>query len=472
MTKGVVGGAGPLTEAEGRSARPALVTASIAVLPCAIVLLCFLVPGNFVIPGPLKSNGAPARLLSLVCLGLALLTVVSAARRRVHPGTPRWTLVGGALFLYLAAQLWSYGVAYTSALDSAQSAGVLRSLVGSFAIAGVGVYLWLNLTRWAEVSRILAFVVVGATLSAVVAALNYAGVLPNWTTFMPGTGLVENTSTLRDLSRLDFLRARGTSEHPIEYSLGLTAALPIALHLARFAARRAVRIACGLATLVIVAAIPLSVSRTAILGLVIALVIAVSALPALARLASVAIAVAGVVLFFVMVPTLATSLTEIFSLAEEDNSVQGRLSDYSVVARLFSAHPWVGLGAGVYRPDTGGNFLDNTWLGTLIAGGALGVVVLAILFLVAFGTAWDRSLTAATPERRSLHRSLLAVLAVVLMGSVTSDVTSFQQPMVLLMVTLGMLASRALRDPDQLEPATPATSAETAVDASRPTHAR
>ncbi|WP_432486595.1 O-antigen ligase family protein [Kineococcus sp. SYSU DK018] len=406
-------------------------------------MFAFTLPGNFVLPGPLKSNGAPARLLSLACLVLAVLTVLAARRRRADREDPRWSLVGGVLVLTLAEAFWTYGVALTSPLDAAETAGALRSLTGSLSATGVGFYLWLALRRRDDLDRILGWIVGCAAFSALVAAASWAGLLPSWASLVRAVGLVENTPTLGTVSRLDFLRARGTGEHPIEYSLGLTAALPIALHLARHAVTARGRRWASVASAVIVVGIPLSVSRTAVLGLVLGLAVAVSVWPARQKLAALVTAAVGAVLMFVLVPELSRSLTQIFLLAEEDDSVTGRLDDYALVEEMFRENPWFGMGAGVYRPETGGVYLDNTFLGTLVGGGAIGVAVFVLVFLVGGAVAWDRSVLAPDAADRSLNRSLLAVLVVVAMGAATSDVMSFQHPRVLFVVALGLLASRA-----------------------------
>ncbi|MBB2902006.1 hypothetical protein FHR75_002821 [Kineococcus radiotolerans] len=416
---------------------------AVAWLPVAVVVFTFLVPGNFVVPGPLRSNGSPGRLFSLVCLGLAVLTVVAAARRRSDTGTPRWSVVGGALVLYLAAATWSYGVAHTSPLDAAESAGAQRSLVAVLGLSGVALYVWLLFRERRDVDRLLGWVVAAAAFSVVVALLTQAGVLPSWAALARSTGLVENTSTLRSLNRLEFTRARGTGQHPLEFSLAITAALPLALHYARFAATRAARARSTVAVVLLLVGVPLAVSRTAILGFAIAAVVAVSIWPAAQKFGAVIAAALAVTAFFVLAPDLIRSLGAIFTTAQDDNSVTGRLDDYTVVGRMFQENPLVGLGSGVYRPETGGVFLDNTWLGTIVGAGALGAAVLALLFLTAGGVAWDRSLLAPDPAARSLDRALLAVLGVVLMGSLTSDLMSFQQPTVVFMVVLGVLASRA-----------------------------
>jgi hypothetical protein len=412
-------------------------------LPVAVVVFAFLVPGNFVVPGPLRSNGSPSRLLSLVCLGLAVLTFLAAARRRSDTGTPRWSVVGGAVVLYLAAATWSYGVAVMHPLDAAESAGAQRSLVAVLGTSGVALYVWMLFRERSDVDRLLGWVVAAASLSVVVALFSLTGLIPSWASLVRSSGLIENTATLRELSRFEFLRARGTGEHPLEFSLATTAALPLALHYARFAATRAARGWSTAASLLLLVGVPLAVSRTAILGFAIAGVVAVSIWPAAQKFGAVIVTAVAATGFFVLAPDLIRSLGEIFLTAQEDNSVTGRLDDYTLVERLFQENPLVGLGGGVYRPETGGVFLDNTWLGTIVGAGALGAGILALLFLCAGGVAWDRSVLAPDPAARSLNRALLAVLGVVLMGSLTSDLMSFQQPAVVFMVVLGVLASRA-----------------------------
>ncbi|WP_380136831.1 O-antigen ligase family protein [Kineococcus gynurae] len=417
-----------------------------------MILLAFLVPGNIVLPGPLKSNGAPANLVSLVCLGLAVAGLFLDRRwtRRAAPapataeaptGSLRLPAAGVGLLLYLAGAVVLYGVALAGPLTRDETAGALRSLVSVFGAAGVALYVWALVRTRADRHRLAACIVAGGAFSAVVSMLGLVGLLPGWVDVVRGLGLVENTRTLREVVRFDVLRSRGTAEHPIEYSVGLALALPFALHLARHSLTRSGRVLAVLATVLIVVGIPLAVSRSGVLGLAVGLAVAVSAWRPAEKLGVLLVAVLGSVAAWLAFPTTIAAVVDAFTLAQEDNSVTGRLDDYAVVDELFREHPWLGLGAGVYRPETGGVFLDNTWLGTLVGGGIVGCVVLALLFLLPAAQAWDAGVVAEDEVDRSFSRTLLAALAVVLLTTATSDMFSFQQATVVLMVVVGLLAA-------------------------------
>ena len=61
--------------------------------PWLLASLCLLIPilpSYLVPPGPLKSNGSPARLIAIVLLALAVLGFILIRRTAQHPhGTPR-----------------------------------------------------------------------------------------------------------------------------------------------------------------------------------------------------------------------------------------------------------------------------------------------------------------------------------------------------------------------------------------------
>ncbi|GAB7190144.1 O-antigen ligase family protein [Kineococcus sp. NUM-3379] len=422
-------------------ASPAAAAPRTWALPGAVLLLAFAVPGNMVLPGPLRSNGSPSRLLALGCFVLAVLALLAHRERtRAEREVVRVPVPAAGLLVHVAVAVLLYGVAMLAPLGAAQSAGALRALLGTLGTAGLGFLVWALVRDRADRDRVLACIVAGACLSALVAVGTMAG-LPRWADLAQSAGLVENTRTLREVSRGDLVRARGSAEHPIEYSLGLAAALPVALYLARHAVLARRRHLAALGCAVIVAGLPLAVSRTGLLGLAVALLVAVSSWSLADRAKALAATLLASAVAVLALPRLVQTLVDVFARAQEDNSVTGRLEDYPLVLEMVREHPWLGVGYGTYRPETGGVFLDNMWLGALVGGGVLGIAGLAVLFLLPMASAWDRSVLAPDQADRDLNRALLATLAVMLVGSVTSDLTSFQQPTMVLVAVIGLLAA-------------------------------
>lgn len=240
-------------------------------------------------------------------------------------------------------------------------------------------------------------------------------------------------------SRGVFRRALGTTEQPIEYAAVLTALLPIAVHYAMRAPRER-RLQEWIAVAVILCAIPLSVSRTAIVGLAVGLVFIAAAWSWRQRLSAVLLAIIGVGAARVAVPGLVGTFYSLVVNYSQDNSVTGRTDRYPLIEQLFYNSPMFGSGLGRDIPSV--PFVDNQYLSTLIETGAIGLIALVLLFVIAISTARGARRRSADTSTRSLGQALAASIAVSLAAFVTYDSFAFRVASLTLFLAVG--ASGAL----------------------------
>jgi O-antigen ligase len=234
--------------------------------------------------------------------------------------------------------------------------------------------------------------------------------------------------------RGEFHRAVGTTEQPIEFAAVLCAILPLAIHTALHASRPR-QIHWWLATAVIAAAIPVSVSRTAVIGLMAALFTLAIGWTARQRLNAIAIAVLVVLLSRAAVPSLVGTYFSLFANSGQDNSVTGRTDRYGTIGRYFTDSPFIGWGLGRVRP--GLPIVDNQYLATLVDGGLIALLALAVLFVVSMSVARGARRRAADEWSQSLGQSLAASIVVALATFMTYDALNFRVASVVLFIVIG-----------------------------------
>lgn len=397
-------------------------------LAAATVLLLFLLPSSIVVAGPLRSNGSPVRLLGF--LGLVLVIGSVLARRNGPRG------VGAALLAsWGAAAVFSYGVAQARPLSEIERDGSLRALLFTLAAVGASLYLlWAVRTRHA-LNIVAGLLVAGATTSALLGLYQFYQPLDVAALLRP-PGFVLNTE-LQTGDRSLFVRVLGTSAHPIEFGVLLGALTPLAWHFASHAGSQRARRASAAASIVMLAAIPMAVSRSGLLTAVVAALVYSAVWSWRQRANALILAVIGVLAFRTVVPGLLGTLRSLFLNAEDDPSVTGRTDDYAFVYRLIGEDTLLGLGLGTFRPDAY-IYLDNQWLLSLLEGGVVGLIALAALFLGGATLARGAYHRAPDMSTRSLAQALAAGLLSLGVSGLTFDLLSFQQVALLTFLLVGL----------------------------------
>lgn len=265
-----------------------------------------------------------------------------------------------------------------------------------------------GLERWDQLQAILRRIVACISVLAAIGITQFATGL-NLANFIVIPGLSRQVAFVDLLSRGGLNRPSATTAHPLEFAAVLATCLPLALHQARFAAP-GIRFRRWLQVALIAAAIPLTVSRSAVLGLAVIAFVLVPTWPRQHRRRAYPIVAGGIAALWVAVPSLIPLLYELFSQAGSESSSTSRLGAYSAAAPFIGQHPWLGQGFQTFLPQTY-FFVDDQYLTSLIETGVLGLLALLTLFVLGWRLARITRRTCADGRTRDLLQCLAVSVA-------------------------------------------------------------
>jgi O-antigen ligase len=338
------------------------------------VLALFIAPADMVI----RPLGGQAHMANLLGMALALIWCVGI----VAPTGRRPGSVHLAVALMWVATLAAWVVLARRGADEATWNGAERWVMVVLAFSGVALVMADGVRRLDDLHRLASTAVFAAAVASVVGVVQWRTSWdPSaWLRRLPGfTPSGDGVDTL--VTRGQVGRVTGTALHPIEFGVGAALMLPVAVHLLLHDHRR--RTLRRVVPLMLCAlAVPLSVSRSAVIVAGVAVGVTVWLLPAIPRLTALATAplMSGVVLM--AAPGTASTITTSFLAAGDDSSIQARLDDFELVGALVTQRPWWGLGGGTYRPTDLFEILDNQYLLTLVEFGVVGGVLFATAALL------------------------------------------------------------------------------------------
>lgn len=405
------------------------------------VVFLFAIPATMIVMA-LGTLGAPATILSLLAAVWYLFHHLQRGHEVPHGGSP----VRQAGIGFLIAMLVVYGHAMTTFIPGMEitnaDSNLLRiiGITTLMLVANDGID---STERWHIMLQRLAMA--GAVISLLAAAQFFTHQL--WIDRITIPGLTP-PKTDGVGTRGQFTRPSATATNAIEFGSVLSMFLPIGFTWAQTAAKRKpLAWACvglmGFAALI-------SLSRTAIICVVIGLAVLVPAWTRKEKIGLAVIAPFAVVGAGVAVPGLLGTLRGLFLGAGQDSSVASRTASYDVAFSYVARHPFLGRGLGSFLPRYW--ILDNAYLQLLIGAGIVGIIALLCVIVSAVRSALAAekifAATAASTgggrEDALMARSLAAS---VLAGSVSLiffDGLSFPQSAGCLMLVLG-LAGASLR---------------------------
>lgn len=392
------------------------------------VTLLLLMPSKYVLAPPLgfTPGGLYGVLLFAVWLVLRLFRLVLS----------RATLIHYAVLLVVIGVFASYVAAASRPLVPEESKGADRALVTLLALCGIVLLTADALVDRAALRRVVSWTTVlltGVTLLAAAQYLLDRDPLDG----LSFPGLAVNVDWETD-SRAGLTRVNGTAVHPIEYGATLGMMLPLMLHQARFA-RSGVwlfRGAAGLAALTML----MTVSRSAVIGLLVGYLVLLPTWPKVWRRVSYAIVIVAIPVVRLLLPGLLGTIGSLFTWFSADPSTQARSNDYEAVGAYFTASPLTGIGEGTWLPDLY-RILDNQYLLTLVSQGIVGLAGLVLLLGGGAAVCVVGRRRCDDPELRSLFQSLLAGILVGCVLWSFFDGFSFPQASGALLLLLGLSAA-------------------------------
>lgn len=404
-------------------------------LVTAFLALQFLIPSRLVIPG----LGAAGRPSVVIALGFSLIWLASWFRANALPvgfQPVRWLIT-----VFFATASLAYAVGYVRGLSEAEARGSNRHLILVIAMCGLAVAIADGVpdrrTLDAVLRRLTHFSGVMAAVGAIQAVLRV-----NLTDYIRIPGLRPNAALIEIGERGDqnFARVAGTANHYIEFGVVLAMVTPIAIHYAMQSTGRPQQIRRWGLTFLIASGVPLSISRSAVVSLAVALVILALAWTWRTRILALIIGLVATAAFYVLRPGVLGTIRSLFQNTEHDPSVQHRIDDYPIVQEYFSDRPWLGRGLATFNPRQY-VLLDNELLMTLICGGL--VMLTAFLMLFVGGYFVGRSIRhhGIDDSARHLGQAIAASLIAALVASATFDSMSFATFVGVVFLLLGSLGA-------------------------------
>lgn len=396
------------------------------------VIMSGLLQPRLVVPG-LGAAGRPAALFALFMLVLWSFTRLLPAEH--NDGSTR---LRRSLVVYFLIFLAAMAAGIDRGLPGIEQRSMDRAFLVTLGFGAVILIAEEGLRTIDEVERVLSWAVAVGAIGAIVGVIQFIGLDLSAYIRLPGLTLNSPPSEILTRGAVQYRRVRGLTLHPIEYGVHLAMLLPVALHLAM--TRPDWTRLRWFAVALLAAGIPLSISRSGVLALAVAMGVYVIGFTWRQRANAAVLAVVGTMAFMIVTPGLLGTIRSLFLNASNDNSVAGRTGDYGVVGDLISERPLLGRGPGTYIPEEY-RTLDNQYLATLLESGWLGLGALLLVVATAIGTAVRLTRRSITPRLRSLTRALGAGVAVAPVVFATFDALGHPVFAGTLVVMIGCLAA-------------------------------
>lgn len=349
--------------------------------------------------------------------------------------------------VYLLAAMLSYDGAAIRGMTAAAQALADRALINAVLATLAFLVIPVVVTTRRQVVWVLRLLVIGGALSATFGIIQ-STIGIDVASFVKLPGLKDDSAVLvTSLMRAGSVRAQGSAGHPLELGAVLTVLIPISLALAFEARTRAKswRPWAGL-TLLLVAGALMTGSRSVMLGLSVALLVAGVYWPLRRTLWVVGTIVVAVGLSLLARLPIVANLTNTLINGSGDSSLQSRTNGTQYVAEHFATHLWLGQGFGTYDV-TVQPVLDNNYLTILMEQGLTGLVAAAMYFSLGCVIAQfvaRRRIRRRDPGLADLGVGLAGGLAAVIVIGFVLDIGAFQQ-ISMLMAILTPLAICLLR---------------------------
>lgn len=339
----------------------------------------------------------------------------------------RWLL--GA---FVCAVLASYAAAMLRGLPGTEVSPADTALLRVGAWCGIFLVAHDGLSTWASLVAVLRRVVLTGTLMAMLGLAQFAtkNSLLGWFVVpgMSGDGVGID-------QRGGFVRAAGTASHPLEYGVVLCVTLPLAVAFAMADRDRPV-VRRWFPAAVIGTASVLSVSRSALIAVAVAMLVLAASWTRRQRIIAGAGGVVLLAAVYVAVPGMAGTLLGMFTGASQDPSIASRVNGADVAFAMAGRLPFFGRGFGTLLPTY--VYLDNQYLGLLVELGFVGLGAVVVLFATAAVVSWRGRRLVRVPLRAKLGAAIAAGVCSAAVTFTFFDALSFPLSAAFMFLMLGL----------------------------------
>jgi len=396
---------------------PSRRTDAVTLLSCYVFLLV-IIPSSLVV-GSFGAAGAPAALFADVLFCWYLIARHHPALRLDRGKQP----VRIAAVVFAGAVVAAYIAANRVKMSGLEESGADRGLIVLCGWLGVLLVAADGIDRADRLRTLLRRIVMGGTAMAVLGMLEFFTGL-DLAQYISIPGLTAHAQVTDLASRDGLVRVIATAAQPLEFAAVLAMCLPLAIHQARFAPP-ALRFRRWLQAALIAGAMPMTVSRSAIFGVVVISIVLLPTWPKRDRRLACGILLAVPVMVWLVRPKILSGFVGLFGQLGTDASSTSRTRAYAEAAPFIAHHPWFGQGFDTFFPQTY-FFVDNQYLTSLIETGVVGALALLALFATGWLTARSARVAAAGDvQARDQAQCLAASVAAAAVCFATFDALSF-----------------------------------------------
>lgn len=382
---------------------------------------------------PLGAAGTPAQILGLAAAAWWLGVQIN--RSDAAPRPPIRTRA--AMGVFGLAMLLSYIAAARRPVEALEVSSADRGLILVASWTGLVLLATDGLVSRHELSRLLRFLVGCMALEALLGVVQYV-THTSYVDQLQIPGLTTQQALGSVYDRNGLARTAGTATHPIEFGVVLTMVLPLALHFGLTDTHRS-KLARWGPVVAICAALPMTMSRSAFLGLAIVLAVLLPSWPPARRKVAGLAVVAGFGAVYLLLPGVLGTMLRLFTGISGDDSARSRTDSYGLALDFITQHPVFGRGISTFLPSY--RILDNQYLGLLIETGIVGVIAFLALLVTTLVVARKLSRSLPDPDDRSLARSLMAAVASAGVACATFDAFGFPQVSGMLFFLIGAVGA-------------------------------
>lgn len=427
--------------------RPACLDAVNLITVYLVLLFC--IPANLII-GPLGSSGTPAQMFGLVAGGWWLTAKLAGALGSAQ----RWNILQRAMLCFLVAVVLSYIAATVRPIDAIEISASDRAILLVLSWAGIFFLASDTIPSRARLNVLLRRLVFLGGLLATVGIIQFI-TATNWVDQISIPGLTPNNDLGGVFSRSGFSRPSGTATHPIEFGVVIAMVLPIALHYALSDTHRSFLVR-WYPVVAIAFAIPVSISRSAIVGAVVVFAMVLPGWPRSRRHAAYVAMLGFGVAVYLSVPGLIGTITGLFTGIAGDGSAQSRTDSYGIAWSYVEKAPLFGRGQLTFLPAY--RILDNQYLLSLIEIGFFGTLSLLVLFGLGVWVGMKVKQLTADRALGYVGQALAACIAAGACSFATFDAFAFPLVSSFIFVVLGIVAAAsriAVADQQRSRPVNP-----------------